>query len=69
LVNAESGETKSDARRRLVGIPPQLVDLLRDQRRVQDLDRDHARQLWQDGDWMFTSPVGKPLNLNSDYHR
>ena len=26
-------------------------------------------RLWQDGDWVFTSPVGKPLNPNSDYHR
>lgn len=69
LVNGESGETKSDAGRRVVGIPPQLVDLLRDQRRAQEVDRDHARQLWRDGDWVFTSPAGKPLNLNSDYRR
>ena len=26
-----------------------------------------ARQLWQDGGWVFTSPTGRPLNLNSDY--
>jgi Phage integrase family len=28
-----------------------------------------ARQLWQEGDWVFTSEIGDPLNPNSDYHR
>lgn len=68
-VNGEAGETKSDAGRRVVGVPGQLVDLLREQRRVQDSNRERCRQLWQDGDWVFTSPVGEPLNINSDYHR
>lgn len=31
--------------------------------------REVARQLWQDGDWVFTSGVGAPLNPNTDYHR
>ena len=31
--------------------------------------RQHARQLWQESDRVFTSPTGSPLNPNSDYHR
>jgi integrase len=69
LVNGESGDTKSDAGRCVVGLPVQLVELLREQRRAQDADREHARQIWQEGGWVFTSTVGKPLILNSDYHR
>jgi integrase len=69
LVNGESGDTKSDAGRCVVGLPVQLVELLREQRRAQDADREHARQLWQEGRWVFTSTVGKPLIPNSDYDR
>ena len=28
----------------------------------------NARQLWTNGDWVFTSKTGEPLNPNSDYH-
>ncbi|GAB3920026.1 site-specific integrase [Microlunatus endophyticus] len=69
LVNGTSGLTKSDAGRRAVGLPDQLVQLLRDQQKEQSEMRQRARQLWEDGDWVFTSPTGAPLNPNSDYHR
>lgn len=69
LVNGPSGVTKSDAGRRVVGLPDQLVELLWEQREEQERMREHARQLWQAGDWVFTSPTGAPLNPNSDYHR
>ena len=68
-VNTQAGATKSDAGRRVIGVPEQLLDLLRDQQRAQATDREGARQLWRDGDWVFTSATGEPLNLNSDYHR
>ena len=25
--------------------------------------------MWREGEWVFTSAIGEPLNLNSDYHR
>jgi integrase len=43
--------------------------LLRGHREEQDRMREHARQLWQESDRVFTSPTGSPLNPNSDYHR
>ena len=69
LINGEDGDTKSSAGRRAVGPPEPLIDLLRGHREEQDRMREHARQLWQESDRVFTSPTGSPLNPNSDYHR
>ena len=69
LVNGASGATKSDAGRRVVGLPAAIADLLREQRRAQEEWRQAARQLWQDDQYVFTSLLGAPLNPNSDYHR
>lgn len=68
-LNPEVGDTKSDAGRRAVGIPPQLVKLLRDQKDQQEADRSCAGDLWAEGNWVFTSATGQPLIPNSDYHR
>jgi integrase len=69
LINCESGSTKSDAGRRIVGLPPVLVQLLAEHRSAQSREREAARQLWHEGDWVFTSQTGCPLVPNSDYHR
>jgi integrase len=69
LINAESGSTKSDAGRRIVGLPPVLVQLLAEHRSAQSRERQTARQLWNEGDWVFTSQTGRPLVPNSDYHQ
>jgi integrase len=45
------------------------VQLLLEHQAQLDLDREHARQLWQDSRRVSTSFTGKPLNPNSDYHR
>jgi integrase len=66
--NDETGPTKSRAGRRVVGVPESLAELLRRHRAQQELDRERARQLWVDGDFVFTSKVGEPLNPNTDYH-
>ena len=66
-LNPEVGEAKSQAGRRVVGLPEELVQLLREHRDAQERQREHARQLWQEGDWVFTQATGKPLSLNSDY--
>ncbi len=69
LVNGQAGATKSDAGQRVIGLPAALVELLRSHRRSQFRLQAAARQLWQEGDWVFTSEVGAPLSPNSDYHR
>jgi integrase len=67
-LNAASGETKSAAGRRVVGLPEELVALLARHRREQDAERRHAANLWVEGGWLFASRTGEPLNPNSDYH-
>lgn len=64
-----TGDTKSDAGRRVVGLPPELVEMLVAHRSEQERERVAARDLWQPGEWVFTSETGEPLNPNSDYHR
>ena len=66
-LNPEVGDAKSQAGRRVVGLPDELVQLLLAHRSVQDEQRTRARQLWQEGGWVFASALGKPLSLNSDY--
>ena len=66
-VNPEVGDAKSQAGRRVVGLPEELVQLLRQHQAAQDQRRERARQLWQEGGWVFATPTGGPLSLNSDY--
>lgn len=67
-VNSLIGETKSRAGKRVIGLPDQLVALLEEHTAVQDAERRRARQLWTDGDWVFSSTTGEPLNPNTDHH-
>ena len=62
---SETSETKSRAGRRAVGLPGQLVSLLREHRVAQE--RLVAAQLWTDGDWVFATPTGAPINPRTDY--
>uniref|UniRef100_UPI002E22DD31 tyrosine-type recombinase/integrase n=1 Tax=Actinoplanes sandaracinus TaxID=3045177 RepID=UPI002E22DD31 len=66
--NEDTDDTKSAAGRRVMGLPASVVQLLRDHREVQDRERQTARQLWEEEGWVFTSPTGRPLNPNTDYH-
>lgn len=66
-VNPEVGETKSQAGRRVIGMPEELAALLVTHRDAQAEHRRIARQLWEEGGWLFTDPRGRALNLNSDY--
>ena len=68
-VNPDRGATKSDAGRRIVGLPKELSEILAAHRVQQLADREHARQLWRDEGWVFASPVGAAINPNTDYHR
>ncbi|MFI2278411.1 tyrosine-type recombinase/integrase, partial [Catenuloplanes sp. NPDC020197] len=64
---AETKETKSRAGRRSMGLPDELIALLKKHREEQDREREQAAQLWQDGGWLFATPAGGPLNPRTDY--
>jgi integrase len=66
--NRDTGDTKSRAGKRTMGLPAPLVAILRSHKHKQDSERDAARQLWDDSGYVFTTPAGKPLNPNTDYH-
>lgn len=68
-VNADRGPTKSMAGRRVVGLPAELASTLEKHREQQEADKAHARDLWTDGDWVFATATGGPINPNTDYHR
>ena len=61
-----TGDVKSKAGRRTIGLPPQLVALLRARRAEQERERAIARQLWRDEGWVFTTPDGEPINPRTD---
>ncbi len=64
---ADADETKSRAGRRVVGLPAELAERLREHQAVQAGERRKAAQLWEEGGWVFTTPTGRPLNPNTDY--
>ncbi|MEV4134404.1 tyrosine-type recombinase/integrase [Dactylosporangium sp. NPDC049742] len=66
-VRAEAADTKSRAGRRRIGLPDQLVSLLRQHEIDQAADRRKAAQLWTDDGWVFATPTGGPLNPRTDY--
>jgi integrase len=65
---ADTDEIKSRAGRRVLGLPSELVVRLREHQGTQAKEREKAAQLWEEGSWVFTSPTGRPLNPNTDYH-
>jgi integrase len=62
-----TGKVKSKAGRRTVGLPAQLVALLRQHRTEQDAERALARQLWHEDGWVFATTTGQALNTMTDY--
>jgi integrase len=62
----DTADTKSRAGRRPVGVPAELVALLRQHKGQQDQERGNARQLWKDGGWVFATRTGRPVNPNTD---
>jgi integrase len=62
-----TGGVKSKAGRRSVGLPSQLVALLRTHRAEQQQERTKAHELWHDEGWVFASPTGQPINPRTDY--
>ncbi|MGW6308286.1 tyrosine-type recombinase/integrase [Streptomyces niveus] len=68
-VRRETKETKSSAGKRPIGVPEELMSLLRLHKEEQDRERALARDLWVEKGYVFTSPTGEPLNPNTDFHR
>jgi integrase len=52
----------------VIGVPDELVEMLKLYREEQVCERRRAGQLWREQGWVFASPVGEALNPNSDYH-
>ncbi|MDN3255515.1 tyrosine-type recombinase/integrase [Streptomyces sp. MA25(2023)] len=65
--NPETADTKSRAGRRSVGLPAQLVDLLRVHRVKQDAERAVAGEKWADEGWLFATPDGRGTSPRTDY--
>lgn len=65
--NPETADTKSRAGRRAVGLPPQLVDLLRKHKVRQDTERVTAGGAWTDQCWLFATETGRGISTRTDY--
>ncbi|MFJ3758915.1 tyrosine-type recombinase/integrase [Streptomyces sp. NPDC090080] len=65
--NPETADTKSRAGRRAVGLPAQLVDLLRVHRVKQGAERAMAGAQWGDEGWLFATPTGRGTSPRTDY--
>jgi integrase len=55
-------EPKSRAGRRALSLPTPLIGALLAHRQTQDAERTLAAELWQDGQWVFTQPTGRPID-------
>lgn len=64
----ETDQTKSRAGRRGLGLPDELVAMLREHEEQQERERLEAGHRWQEGGWLFATRTGRPLNPNTDYH-
>ncbi|MGW5787065.1 tyrosine-type recombinase/integrase [Streptomyces sp. NPDC003757] len=65
--NPETADTKSRAGRRSVGLPAQLVDLLRVHGAKQEAERTAAGERWADEGWLFATPDGRGTPPRTDY--
>lgn len=65
--NPETADTKSRAGRRAVGLPPQLVELLRKHKETQEAERAAAGSDWHDGGWLFATRDGRGTSTRVDY--
>ncbi|MFJ9422429.1 tyrosine-type recombinase/integrase [Streptomyces sp. NPDC101249] len=68
-IRRETKDTKTRAGKRPIGMPEELLKLLRRHKEEQGRERTLARDLWVEKGYVFTSPTGEPLNPNTDFHR
>ena len=62
----ETGETKSKAGRRGIGLPDELIALLKVHEDEQRQERHRAADMWTDTGYVFTTPTGGPLHPRTD---
>jgi len=67
LTRSETADTKSRAGRRDLGLPDELVVLLRQHQREQAAEKVAAANLWHSSDWIFARQFGEPINPRTDY--
>ncbi|MFJ5302166.1 tyrosine-type recombinase/integrase [Streptomyces sp. NPDC088350] len=65
--NPETSTTKSRAGRRAVGLPEQLVDLLRAHRKAQEAEKQEAGKYWVEGGWVFPDKHGRSPSHRRDW--
>lgn len=65
--NSELAATKSRAGRRAVGLPEQLVDLLRAHLKAQEMERDGAGKLWEENGLVFPDEHGHSPSHRRDW--
>lgn len=54
--------------RRTVPLPPELVEALRQHKEIQDAERKHARDVWEEHDLVFCQVNGRPLDPRKDWY-
>lgn len=67
--NRDDADTKSRAGKRVIGLPDELVSLLKVHREEQDRERRQAGQLWHESGRVFTKPTGETLNPRTDFEQ
>jgi integrase len=60
-------ETKTRAGRRVVGIPADVAQALKDHRADQQREREHAGDQWHDEGWVFANSFGRPVHPRTDH--
>jgi integrase len=60
-----TGDTKTRKSRRLLGLPQQAVQALREHHKLQAADRLKTEALWQDYALVFASSLGTPLDRHN----
>jgi integrase len=63
----DTGDTKSRAGRRGIGLPDELVALLRDHAAEQERERRTAADLWRESGFVFTTVTGELIHPRTDH--
>ncbi|MFI6032439.1 tyrosine-type recombinase/integrase [Amycolatopsis magusensis] len=66
-LRSETAATKSKAGKRGIGLPDELVRLLKAHEVTQAAERATAADLWTESGYVFTTSTGGPLNPRTDY--
>lgn len=56
-----------EKRKKTIPLPPQVADILRAHYFGQAVEREHAANLWEEHDLVFSGPTGKPVDYRDDW--